>query len=218
MEPEAGQPGMINVKPSDDGVFRFRIKKTTPPPFPGFMIPPPAQDPKRKPGDVVKESAARDPNSRWGAMFDDSLRKMDERRLQAMDMQRRTQANLFLNSILFPALQGYSEATGYPQVPVLNDWINRNITISTLLMTDRDKVEGFVSNPRVLAFRPLISRAIKDMKEEDVKKPEVINWWIERINDSRPDLVAVIRQHPQGKVWVESTLIDLFRFLRGRAG
>lgn len=210
IEIESSTPAQVGEQP-----LRLRVRRVQRP-MPQFVISNPVFDPSRKPKDVTDELAERSPLKRWGAMFKRNLSRMDERSERARNIQRQQQASIFLNSVLFPYIEGYAEAYNVKETEILSKWIKEKKTLGSLIVSNKNAVDAFVNNPQVFAYRSLAMEPLKNATEADARKPETIQWWVERIGQIRPDMAMVIQSTPGGLWWVEQTLAEIVSYLKAK--
>ena len=136
--------------------------------------------------------------------------ELDEKIKMMTEKMMITQARFFLQFILVPYIRTTANKANRAPNAFLREYVRSNTPIRDLLA-----LENFYSNPRVMMFQSLVKRYLPQ-SDDELKDPELIAWWLDRLIEVDPVLGDVIANEPNGKGWLSDSLAEITSFLKKR--
>lgn len=198
--------------------FRYRRKIEVPQPiFPEYLVGKPVLDVTRETKDVMQGLVDRakvyDPLERLRR----SRQEREQRRVNAIEKVRRQQAHLFMNMLLYPFIENFAEGAERSPTEQLRLMIRRGETMGQILdqATDQE-IKEIMKEPRITFWIGAITPFLKNL-EEEIRKDVMRDWWLDRVNDTKPVYYNIImREGANGKWWFRESLVDCLSFLKRR--
>ncbi len=123
-------------------------------------------------------------------------------------MIKRASAHLYLNSVVFPMIEGVAKKENVSLEQQVSNMIKRGDTLGAYAEKPeyRKKIDEVFSHSSV---RFLLNRFKDQINTPEDEIRASMPWWMERIKETMPDLNSVIAKEPKGKAWLAQIFIDV---------
>lgn len=192
----------------------LKFRKVTRPSIPPFMVAKPVFNLDRDDDEVVEELHDRLRPYDVSQRLKNTLDELRRNREDASYKMRSYQANFFMNSILYPYIDGLAEQSQISPLEQLVLLIRQGRTLGSIFEENREQVQTFLTKTEIRMWTTIV-RPFLSASEEDIHSRESMTFWLERIKETRSEFYRIIVREPNGLWWLENSLIDCFNFLKG---
>ena len=126
---------------------------------------------------------------------------------------KRASARLYLNTIVFPMIEGVAKKENVSLDQQVLNMIKRRDTLGAYADKPeyRERIDGVFSHSSV---RFLLNRFKGHLDTPDSDIRGSMPWWMERIKETKPELNKVIAGEPEGQDWLAQIFIDVIKLCK----
>lgn len=220
VETRPAPPEEIEEVPRIRYTRKIEIK---PKPFSDYMVGKPVLDLERTDTQVQEGLLYRMRKSSPMALWHESQRRMEAVRREGREKLRRRQSILFMQMILYPFIDGVAKGAKNSPPEQLTLMIRQGQTIGHVIASaPPEEINTLLSDPQISMWMGL-ARPFLKAEEADIRGPNpvegglnAVDWWLERIKETRLDYYRIIIREKNGKWWLQESLVDCFHFIKGK--
>ena len=205
------------VEPAN--VIRLRMRKASPASifYPPGMLSSPLQDPGREQRDILEDLVDRERMTSPAQIVRETFSNMDKAREKVRDKWNRRWAKFFLESCLFPAIDGLAMGNGRKPAEEVRSLIKEGKSLKVLFEGGKQYIEAFVNDARMRILANFVNR-FADIEDVEIRKnPVIAAWWLSVIKTTRPEFYNVIDEAgEQGTWWLRESLVDALGLIKGK--
>ena len=130
------------------------------------------------------------------------------------ELIKKTSARLYLNSVVFPMIEGVAKKENVSLEQQVSNMIKKGDTLGTYADKPeyRKKIDEVFSHSSVLF---LLNRFKGQLNTPESEIRDSMPWWMERIKETKPELQGVIANEPMGQEWLAQIFIDVIKLCKG---
>jgi len=131
-----------------------------------------------------------------------------------IDFIKRASARQYLNSVVFPMIEGVAKKENVSLEQQVSNMIQRGDTLGSYADKPeyRKKIDEVFSHSSV---RFLLNRFKGQINTPDSEIRNSMPWWMERIKETKPELNSVIAKESKGQEWLAQIFIDVIKLCKG---
>jgi len=132
--------------------------------------------------------------------------KIKQKAIEQADIIAKTQARFFLSKLFIPFFEGVCDVNGVTLEDGIKDLIDKNITLDNILKENMDKTQELMKQPEFRIIYSVVAPISEKPPEWISEKSETI---IEVMDEIRPELATIIREHENGHTWFSQSLLGI---------